>query len=283
LAGSAIRSASGPNTAVAAPPSARKCEATAGCATSRAGRACAKPGRHFFDQAGVVPNPNLGPAYYSDLPRPLNVVEPQQNGWFRLSDGSVVQADELERLHAEQQRMMQGTDEFEPAQHVRSADRLKDGFIPRADQLAKEDRELDATCHPYGGWELDRGYPHYSTRTQRYEAQITRAPGLDYVVRTPDGRVVKFDGCAVWDPRRRLLEAKGLGLADLAEDAERYPFMRSPVGRATEQVGRQLGVAQGRPVDWHAAERRFRDRLRRALGEPPAPSPTFSLQHTPAR
>jgi len=87
----------------------------------------------FFDQAGVVPNPNLGPAYYSNLPRPLNVVEPQQNGWFRLSDGSVVQADELDRLYAEQQRMMQGADEFEPAQHVRSADRLKDGFIPRAD------------------------------------------------------------------------------------------------------------------------------------------------------
>ena len=43
-----------------------------------------------------------------------------------------------------------------------------------------------------------------SERTKRYEKQITRAPGLDYVVRIPGRPAVKFDGCGVWDPKRPL-------------------------------------------------------------------------------
>jgi len=211
------------------------------------------------------------------------VVEPQQGGWFRLNDGSLVQAGELERLYGEQRRMIQGEDEFEPAPHVRSADRLKDGFIPRADQLAKEGRELDATCHPYGGWELDRGYPHYSKRVRRYETQITRAPGLDYVVRPPGKDPVKFDGCAVWDPRRPLLEAKGPGREAVLEFTERRGLPTRVVNEAVGQARRQVDTAQGRRVEWHAAEQRYRDRLNAAILEKVDPPPTFTLNHTPAR
>jgi hypothetical protein len=179
----------------------------------------------FFGSRTPVPYYD-GPVYFSNLPRPLNYVRPLLNDWFELGDGSQVRGtEEVERLHGEQQRLLRGEEETAPAAHVRSADRFRDGRrIPKADQLAKDDRELDATCHPYGGWELDSGYPTYSKRVQRYERQITRAPGLDYVVRIPGQAAVKFDGCAIWDPRHPLLEAKGPGRADIVEDAERYGF-----------------------------------------------------------
>jgi hypothetical protein len=238
----------------------------------------------FFEQAGVIPNPLYGPAYYSDLPQPLNVVEPELGGWFRLNDRTRVKAAELERLYAEQQRMIEGREEPEPAPHVRPADRLKDGFIPRADQLTKYDRELDATCHPYGGWERDPGFPSYSGRTQRYEEQITHAPGLDYVVRMPDGRTVKFDGCAVWDPRRQLLEAKGRGREGVLDFLLRRAGRPKMLAKDTEQAKRQIGVAEGRRVDWHAAERGYRDALKAALVDEKVPGPpTFNLHHTPAQ
>lgn len=245
----------------------------------------AQPGAagSFFDQAGVIPNPRYGPGYYSDLPRPLNVVEPELGGWFRLNDNTRVRAGELERLYAEQQRMIDGDEGVAPAQHVRSADRLKDGYIPRADQLAKGEREMDSTCHPYGGWEHDAGFPTYSERVRRYETQITRAPGLDYVVRLLNGRVVKFDGCAVWDPERQLLEAKGPGRGWVLDFLQRAGRPLKVVDEAVTQAGRQIGVAQGRRVEWHAADRRYGEVLRNAIRQDVKPPPTFTLDHTPAR
>ena len=198
-------------------------------------------------------------------------------------DSTRVKADELERLYAEQQRMMQGEDESAPAAHVRSADRLKDGYIPRADQLAKGQRELDATCHPFGGWEHDKGFPTYSERVQRYETQITRARGLDYVVRLPDGRTVKYDGCAVWDPKRQLLEAKGPGREWVLEFSQASGRPLKVVDEAVGQAERQIAAAGARPVEWHAAEARYRDVLDKAIGDKMRPPPTFSLDHTPAR
>lgn len=77
---------------------------------------------------------------------------PKLGGWFELGDGSLVKgADEVERIHGEQQRRIRGEDGPEPAAKVRSADRFQDGFVPRADQIAKGEREKDATCHPFGG------------------------------------------------------------------------------------------------------------------------------------
>jgi hypothetical protein len=241
-------------------------------------------GDGFFSSRRPVPYYD-GPTYFSDLPRPLNYVRPLLNDWFELGDGSHVRGtEEVERLHAEQQRLIRGQEETAPAARVRSADRFKDGQrIPRARELTKDDRELDATCHPYGGWELDNGYPTYSKRVQRYEAQITRAPGLDYVVRIPGQAAVKFDGCAIWNPRHPLLEAKGPGRAGIVEDAERYGFPLRMLDSDVGQVRRQNHAAQGRPVEWHAAEGRYADALREKVRreKPPTPS-TFDLHHTPA-
>ena len=220
------------------------------------GGASAGPQGGFFDTYRAVPNPALGPAYVTDLPSPLNIVTPRYGGWYELGDGTLVKsAGEVERLHTEQQRRMRGEDEAEPSQTVRSADRYQDGFVPRADQLEKNQREEDATCHPYGGWERDAGFPTYSERTQRYETQITRAPGLDYVVRAPGRAPVKFDGCAVWSPEHELLEAKGPGYEDLVANGERWRFLPSVQEGIRSQAARQASAADGRPVEWHIAER----------------------------
>lgn len=197
---------------------------------------------------------------------------------------SIVSADEVERVYAELKRLIEGYDESEPAAHVRAADRFKDGFIPRADQLGKSDRELDPTCHPYGGWELDPQFPKFSERTKKYEKQITRAPGLDYVVRVPGKRAVKFDGCAVWDPDRQLLEAKGRGREGILDFLRRINRPAKMLDEDANQVRRQNDAAGGRRVDWHAAELRYEEALREALyGAKIPPPPTFSLYHTPAR
>lgn len=121
------------------------------------------------------------------VPAPLDRVEPSLvvRGRYRLSDGTTVNAAEIERIYAEQRRRARGEDEFEPAAYVRVGDRLKDGRVPRAEELAKGEREVDRTCHPNGGWEPDPYFKHYSQRTQEYEDQIAQAPGLDYVVRNP--------------------------------------------------------------------------------------------------
>jgi hypothetical protein len=125
-----------------------------------------------------------------------------------MHGSSSVPKAEVERINAEQQRMIRGEDEPEPAPrgNVREVDRLPSGVIPHAQQMEKRDRELDPTCHPNGGWELEPGYSRRPKRTKDYEEQIAHAPGLDYVVRNPGENAVKFDGCAVWNPRHELLQ-----------------------------------------------------------------------------
>jgi hypothetical protein len=201
-----------------------------------------------------VSNPSLGDAYLTALPRPLNAVEPLFNDWFRLGDGTLVRgADEVERIYREQQQLMSGAPDDAPAGPVRSVDRLKDGFIPRAEQLEKNAVEKDATCHPNGGWKLDPNWDNVSERSRRYQAQITRAPRLDYVVRAPDGSMVKFDGCAVWDPDHPLLEAKGHLYGGLIPRGMEYPFFRNVILKDEGQAERQSNAASGRPIEWHIA------------------------------
>lgn len=208
----------------------------------------------FFRTYSPLDHPTLGPIYITDLPSPLNTVTPKVGDWFQLGDGSLVKGiDEVERLHDEQQKRIRGEDEVQPPAHVRTADRLKDGVIPQVSQIAKGQREKDATCHPNGGWERDTGFATNSERSRRYETQIGRAPGLDYVVRNPGERPVNFDGCAVWDPRHQLLEAKGLGYQSLLRGVERIPNMRTP-DKLRDQMRRQAGAARGKVVEWHFAE-----------------------------
>jgi len=238
------------------------------------------PGGGFFDTHRPVPNPVLGAAYVTDLPSPLNLVTPKAGEWFELGDGTLVKGvGEVERMHAEQQRRMRDAGDSEPAARVRTADRFRDGQIPRVEQLEKAQREEDATCHPYGGWEREPGFASNSPRSQRYETQITRAPGLDYVVRNPGEKPVKFDGCAVGDPKRQLLEAKGPGYAGLAKKARRYPGIRGFRNKSDSQARRQAGAARGRPIEWHVAEPDavpyFADVL--------APYPSIDLRQTPPR
>lgn len=234
----------------------------------------------FFGTHAPVPNPRLGPGYVTRLPPPLNSVEPSRvPGRFVLSDGSTVTAAELERIYAEQSRRMAGQDEEKLAPRVRRVDRVAAGTIPDAATMAQDEREEDPSCHPYGGWEREPPDPKRSQRSRDYEAQISRAPGLNYVVRAPDGAEVAFDGCAVWDPRRQLLEAKGPGYAGLAqfmEDRPEYPDFNKAPGL---QARRQEKAARGQPVDWHVAEKGalpfFEKRVEIA--------PNLKVYHTPPK
>ena len=238
------------------------------------------PAGGFFDTYRPTLNPALGPAFITDLPSPLNLVTPKAGGWFELGDGTLVKGvDEVELLHAEQGRRLRGAETPEPEARVRTADRYRDGMIPMVDQLEKGQREKDATCHPYGGWERDPGFPNNSPRSRQYEAQITRAPGLDYVVRNPGEKAVKFDGCAVWDSKRQLLEAKGPGYAELFKWSRRSPGMGFLPGKTESQARHQEGAARGRTTEWHVAEPGavpyFADIL--------SPYPSLRLRQTPAK
>lgn len=238
------------------------------------------PAGGFFDTHHPVPNPTLGPAYITSLPSPLNLVTPKVGEWFELGDGTFVKGvGEVERIHAEQERRMGRAGDSDPAARVRTADRFRDGQIPSADQLEKDQREEDATCHPYGGWEHDPSFATNSQRSQRYETQITRAPGLDYVVRNPGERPVKFDGCAVWDPRHQLLEAKGPGYAGLIEWSGRSPGVSRFRNESESQARRQAGAARGRATEWHVAEPEAVPYFAGVLG----PYPSIRLRQTPAR
>lgn len=215
----------------------------------------AGPSGGFFRAYRPADNPMLGPAYFTDLPSPLNLVTPRVGGWFELGDGSLVRGvDEIEHLYAEQQRLMLGEDEVPPDEHVRTVDLLKDGVIPPADQVARGQREKDPTCHPYGAWEQDSGFASNSNRSRRYESQINRAPGLDYVVRNPGQTPVKFDGCAVWDPKHQLLEAKGPAYQGFFQWAARRPGQWRGEEDLRGQVRRQSAAAPGKPIEWHVAE-----------------------------
>lgn len=233
----------------------------------------------FFGAFDPVPNPNLGPAYLTGLPAPLGQVEPRGRDLYKLSDGSLVSATEVERLYAEQQLRIAGQEDAEPAPYARRVDRLRDGSVPVAAQLRPREREYDPTCHPNGGWELDANFPKYPERTKRFETQITGAAGVDYVVRNPGERPVKFDGCAVWSPRRELLEAKGPGYDALIDAGSRYGFLSSITRKAASQMGRQGAATQGRLINWHVAEPGANDFFSELR---PAGAP-ITVQHTPAK
>ena len=209
------------------------------------------PASGFFGQHTYL---NTLGGYYTDLPSPLNIVQATPTGWWDIGDGRRVQSDEVERIYAEQKRRLKGQDDAEPVGRLRVVDRLADGQIPRAYQVEKGERELDPTCAPYGGWERDPNFASYSDRTKRYETQITHAPGLDYVVRNPGEKPVKFDGCDVWDPEHPLLEAKGPGYAPLLPKAKQWNFYDGMFKAASGQAGRQARSAPDRPIEWHIAE-----------------------------
>jgi Restriction endonuclease fold toxin 5 len=213
--------------------------------------------------------------YYTDLPSPLNTVRSNGTHWWELGDGSLAQAGEVERIYAEQQRRLSGRDDVAPAARVRAVDNWKDGQVPQASQVAKGERERDPTCHPNGGWERDPQFDSYSRRTQRYEAQITHAPGLDYVVRNPGHAPVRFDGCAVWEPEHHLLEAKGPGYAQLIP----YGFQKM-FDSAKDQAGRQADAAPGQEIEWHIAEPGALPFFTTATG---LRRPPITLHQTPAR
>jgi hypothetical protein len=231
----------------------------------------------FFGQHTYL---NTLGGYYTDLPSPLNIVHATPTGWWEIGDGRRVQTDEVERIYAEQQRRLKGQDGAEPAARVRVVDNWKDGQIPRESQVQAGERELDPTCAPNGGWERDPNFDGYPALSKRYQTQITHAPGLDYVVRNPGQRPVKFDGCAVWNPEHPLLEAKGPGWGPLLARALRYGFYGAPFDGIVDQANRQADAARTHRIDWHIAEPdalpHFRDATKRQ-------SPPIVLQRTPAR
>jgi hypothetical protein len=235
------------------------------------------PASGFFGQHTYL---NTLGGYYTDLPSPLNIVHATPTGWWDIGDGRRVQSDEVERIYAEQNRRLKGQESVEPASRVRVVDKWQNGQIPLADQVEKGERELDPTCAPNGGWERDPGFDKYPELSKRYETQITRAPGLDYVVRNPGQRPVKFDGCAVWELQHPLLEAKGPGYASLLPKARQWDFEKEMFEMAQSQAGRQAGAAPNQPIEWHVAEPgavEFFNRATQGL------KPPILLRQTPPR
>jgi len=199
-------------------------------------------------------------AYFTDLPSPLNKVTVDATHWAELSDQTRVPFAEVERIYAEQQRRLKGQDKSEPqsANRLHVVNKWADGQIPKAEQVAVNERELDPTCSPYGGWERDLGYATNSDLSKLYQTQISRAPGLEYVVRVPGKRGVRFDGCAVWDPKHPLLEAKGPRYAPLIANARKSKsqfFFNNMFEKDVDQAARQAAVAApDQQVEWHVAE-----------------------------
>ena len=237
-----------PSPSVMAPPSGPRIGPPVD-ARGRAPVSAPRPG--FFDAHSYLDS--LG-GYFTDLPGPLNVVTATPTHWWMLGDGRLATQDEVERIYAEQKRRLKGQDDAEPASRLRVVDKWKDGQIPRAQQVEKGERELDPTCAPNGGWERDPNFERYAEHTKRYEAQITHAPGLDYVVRNPGQRSVKFDGCAVWDRKRQLLEAKGPGYAQLLPKARQWKFYEGMARKAGDQAMRQRRAAPRQRIECHVAE-----------------------------
>ncbi len=73
-------------------------------------------------------------------------------------------------------------------------------------------------------------------------------------MRNPFEKPVRFDGCAVWDSRRPLLEAKGPGYEALDRRARKSTFLKFIWNGVRDQARRQNNAAQGRTVEWHVAE-----------------------------
>ena len=220
-------------------------------------------------------------AYLPGLPPPLNRVEATRPmpSMYQLSDGSIVSVQELERIHAEQQRRMRG-EELLPSPYARAVDRWQDGQIPRPSQLEKGTWERDPTCHPYGGWEIDPGFSYYPERTQDYEEQVTGARGVDYVVRLPGAkRGVKFDGCDVVSPKHPLQEAKGPGYAGLIERAWKSTFGGFLFTGLQGQAQRQTDAAHGRPIYWFVAEKPAVKTFKKDIVE----TRPIEVKHVPAR
>src|SRR5437879_4442089 len=78
--------------------------------------------------------------YYTDQPSPLNIVTATPAGWWEIGDGRRVQTDEVERIYAEQRRRLKGQDGTEPPARVQVVDKWKDGQVPLARQVEKDER-----------------------------------------------------------------------------------------------------------------------------------------------
>lgn len=67
---------------------------------------------------------------------------------------------------------------------------------------------------------------------------------------------------------RESLEAKGPGYASLFSAAFNSTFANRLADKRDDQAGRQREASQGRPIDWHVAERGAVEHFRK-VGVPP--------------
>ena len=99
-----------------------------------------------------------------------------------------------------------------------------------------------------------------SAGARRYQAQIAGAPeGWAYSIRRGPGPKdkVDFDGFK----EGVLLEAKGPGYRELFKRMAPKDWFEG-AQEMINQARRQFQVAQGRPIQWHFAEREVADHVR---------------------
>ena len=160
------------------------------------------------------------------------------------------------------------------------------------DAPASSGRERDDSCAPEGTeghWvAFRRGGGEASIGpAMDYQRQINRTPEMpgnlvmEYEVSIPGTDIaVNFDGCAFWDPRHQLLEAKH-GYRDII-DAE-SGWAASARQALVEEATRQSNMAgTSHPVEWHVSEAAT-ERWFEGVVAQGAPGSKFSVVHTSAR
>lgn len=99
-----------------------------------------------------------------------------------------------------------------------------------------------------------------SSRARAYQSQVTGRPDEAYIVGG-----VKFDGLD--EVSDALLDAKGLGYANFVNKSGRfYPWWRG-ADSLVSQAQRQVAVSNGAPIQWHVAEQRAAEAMRRLLAQ----------------
>ncbi len=151
------------------------------------------------------------------------------------------------------------------------------------------ERRRDDTCAPNGtrgDWVVVNR--SMTPEARRYQEQVARTPDLpgklmvEYqVTNLRTERTAMFDGCATWDRRHQLLDAKTN--QGLFGQMAKYPALdRAVRGNMISEANRQSdAVNRSHPIEWHVANAAAVPLYKRVIGE--ATAPTTNVIYTAPR